>query len=189
MAQLAAETGQTTHLAVWDGQRLMFLARKLGKHGLDQPHAAAGSRLPAHCTASGKVLLADLPWAEVIERIGVNDSTLVDFRTSRSLRDVTRLRAELEQVRRIGVGYNRAETDKGVAALAAPVRDGDGRAVAALGVSVPIAVFEPFRERYEPLLKRMADSLTRSLAEAEGQQRVEWAGPAQAPVALQRALG
>lgn len=180
MAQLAGETGQTAHLAVWDGERLMFLARQLGKHGFDQPHASAGSRLPAHCTASGKVLLSDLPWAEVVERIGVNDSDQLDFRTSRSLRDVTRLRAELEQVRSAGIGYNRGETDKGVAGLAAPVRDAEGRAVAALGISVTMDGFESFRERYEPLLKRMADTLGRSLVELEGRQRTEWAASAAA---------
>lgn len=175
MGQLAGETGQTTHLAVWDGEKLMFLARRLGRHGLNQPHAAAGSRLLAHCTASGKVLLADLPWAEVVERIGVNDSSSLDFRTSRSLRDVARLREELDAVRGTGIGYNLAEADNGVAAMAVPVRDAEGNAVAALGVTVAYDDFENFRTRYEPLFKRMGQILTRNLAEAEDAQPVEWA--------------
>jgi DNA-binding IclR family transcriptional regulator len=182
MGQLAAETGQTTHLAVWDGRRLMFLARKLGRRGLDQPHARAGSRLLAHCTASGKVLLAGRPWDEVIERVGANDGDALDFRTPRSVRDMRRLRGELDRVRECGIGYNVGETDLDVAAMAVPVHDATGQAVVALGITVALSEFTSFRARYEPLLRSMGQTLTRHLVTADrgrlrpvGASAVEWA--------------
>lgn len=178
MRDLTLATSQTTHLAVWDGQQLMFLGRVLGRRGLDQTYGSTGSRLFAHCTASGKVLLADLPWAEVRQRISGPD---LAARTSRSLRDEAALHEELGRVRDSGVGYNMGESDVGVGAMAVPIRDEDGRAVAALGITALLSDFPAFRERYEPMLKTMGQALGRRLAQGSPDVSVEWSTPESGP--------
>jgi DNA-binding IclR family transcriptional regulator len=94
--------------------------------------AHMGARLPLHCTASGKALLAVLSPDEA-------DTALLDplrKYTPNTVTDRAALLRELEEVRRAGVAYDHEEYVMGVCAVAAPVHDAVG-AVGALTVEVP----------------------------------------------------
>ncbi|MET0454870.1 MAG: IclR family transcriptional regulator [Mycobacterium sp.] len=128
-----AATLATVHLAVRDGDEVLYLDRMSGRASVPIV-STVGSRLPMHCTGVGKVLLAHAP-ADVRQRV------------LGSLRRVTpytvtvpaTLNAQLERVRRDGVATTVEEMTLGGCSLAVPVRHGgpDGAVVAAIGVVVP----------------------------------------------------
>lgn len=158
--ELSQTIGQTAHLAVWDGGRLVFLNRSVPSAGLDQSHARTGCYLPAYCTASGKVLLAELSWSEVCERAAC-DGFLE--RTPNTVQSMGEFREELRQTVTRGYGVNIEETDFGVCSVAVPVRARDGHAVAALGVSMPTQAFDRFLVTHIKTVKRVASRLSDAL--------------------------
>lgn len=130
---LARATEETVHLVVLDREESLIIEK------VDSPRAVylrshVGSRRPLHCTATGKVLLAFLPPAELeaVIRRG-----LPRF-TESTVTDPDRLREELAEVRRRGYALNWGEYRDEAAGVAAPVRDRGGRVVAAVGTAIPI---------------------------------------------------
>jgi DNA-binding IclR family transcriptional regulator len=89
-----------------------------------------GSRLPAHATATGKVLLAHMD-GEVIG--GVLRQPLVRL-TSATVGDMGLLHAQLEQIRQQGYAITAGELEPGFVAVAAPVYDRERRAAAAISI-------------------------------------------------------
>lgn len=168
MENVSKQTGETSHLAVWDGRRLMFLARVLTERGVHQAHAQAGSTLPGYCTASGKVLLAGLPWPEVVDRVSREEFSA---RTPSTITDFVVLREQLREIQGRGIGYNIEEADPQICGIAVPVASADGHAVAALGVSLTAERFTAFRDRYERLLLRAARDLSAKVAADTGDGR------------------
>ena len=95
-------------------------------------NTALGRRSVAHCTSLGKTLLADLPFDEVrslIEQHGWRSCTPASIRT------FPRLEQELADIRARGYATECGERTVGRNCLAAPIRDQDGRVVAAMSVS------------------------------------------------------
>ncbi|WP_164775119.1 IclR family transcriptional regulator [Nocardioides pantholopis] len=163
MRRLARATHETCHLAVWDGRRLIFVARALGVDGIVQQHAEAGNMLVAHCSASGKVLLADLPWDEVVDRVERGGGLVA--RTPNSITSFEALRDELTLVGDRGWGANREEADLGVSGVAVAVRQPDGRPVAALSVSVARERFDGLVQLHLPLIRKVARQLEKAIAD------------------------
>jgi DNA-binding IclR family transcriptional regulator len=126
--QLAARTGCAVHIAVLDRSEVLILG-KLAGASVDVP-TREGARLPAHCTALGKVLLAFAPEEELR---AVIDRGLPPC-TSRTITDEPELRAELESIRELGYATDDQESAKGSACVAAPIR-GAGRALGAVSVT------------------------------------------------------
>jgi DNA-binding IclR family transcriptional regulator len=130
---LAAETGESVHLAAWGPGTAICVASFAGRDAFGPPPCAVGAGLPGHSVAAGKVLLAAQPWdavAETVERDGL------PRHTERTIGTPEQLRAELANVRRRGFACEEQEHDLAVCAVAAPVRDLDGRVVAAIGLSL-----------------------------------------------------
>jgi DNA-binding IclR family transcriptional regulator len=129
---LAVESGETTNLAVLDGDRIVNIAEAIGAAGIAL-RTWVGQSCPAHATSSGKVLLAGLSTGELRERLAPRLESFTDGTvTARST-----LEAELEVVRQRGWASVREELEVGLNAIAAPVYDADARIVAALSVSGP----------------------------------------------------
>ncbi|TDC71147.1 IclR family transcriptional regulator [Streptomyces hainanensis] len=136
VARAVAETcGETVHVAVLEDADVIYIAKVDSTHAVRMV-SAAGRRLPAHCTAVGKMLLASLPPERLAERL----STAGELRamTPHSITDPTALRAALVEIRERGVASEQRESNPDVSCVAAPVRDRSGRVVAALSVSVPM---------------------------------------------------
>lgn len=129
LRHLSQRTGHTAALAVLDGLEVLYVATVEGGEGLKMT-ARVGDRRPAHATASGKVLLADLP-EEVLDRLLVGPLPAV---TPHSITDPAILRAHLAAVRQVGYALNLEERIAGMVGVAAPVRDHHGAAVAAVSV-------------------------------------------------------
>lgn len=133
LGALADATRCTAHLAVRDGTDVVYLAKR------QPPDAGAvrlvtevGVRLPAHLTAVGQALLSGMPDGEV--RRLYSDDSLAD-RTGHGPRSVTDLLANLASVRACGFAEERGLTTPGIGCIAAPVYDGSGSPVAAIGIT------------------------------------------------------
>jgi IclR family acetate operon transcriptional repressor len=91
----------------------------------------------------GKVLLAWLPAAERERLLG---GRRLERLTPASITDPRRLERELEQVRRRGFALDNEEAFPGIRCVAAPLRDREGRALAAVSVTVPAQRMGPRRQ-------------------------------------------
>ena len=129
---LAAEVGETVHLMVLEGASARFVAVV---EGGPTWHVAprVGLLMPAHLTSGGKALLAELTAAEMQELYPRGLPLTPDAAGPAP----GTLRRELAAIRRRGYARNVEETERGVSALGACVRDGRGRAGGAVVVAAP----------------------------------------------------
>jgi DNA-binding IclR family transcriptional regulator len=134
MRELVDEIGETCNIGVLDGLDYIYIERIECKWPL-RIHLEVGDRTPAHCLSGGKVLLAHL---EPKLRARLLRSRKLVARTSRSITRIPELEVELENVRRRGYGMNNEENFEGIVAVAVPIRDGQGRVVAALTMHGPL---------------------------------------------------
>lgn len=132
LRSIAALTNESTHVAVLDGGRAVFVARQSGA-GILRVETTVGSSEPAYCTAVGKALLADHSEAE-LRHLFVEPLTRYTPHTITTIGDLV---TELERVRRNGYAFDDEELHPGVRCLSSPVRDHRGRIVAAFGLSMP----------------------------------------------------
>jgi IclR family transcriptional regulator, acetate operon repressor len=133
---LAADLGETVHLAVLEGGNIRYIDAVESSHAL-RVAARTGSVLAATCTASGKALLAALPDGEVAA-LFPDDSSLVAL-TVKSITTRSGLLKELDAVRKRGFALNREESEEDVASVAVPVPGPRGVPVAAMVVSGPVS--------------------------------------------------
>jgi DNA-binding IclR family transcriptional regulator len=122
--------------------------------------ARLGERRPLYCTAPGLVLLAFMPTAE---RDRLRRSLRLLPLTARTCTDRDVLRARLDEVRKAGMAVSVDEFIMGASAIAAPIFDRQGRAVAACTVVGPTPRLLAQRERLVKLVKAAGESVTRSL--------------------------
>ncbi len=133
LERLVAETGETAHLVVLSEANILFLDCVEGQMAL-RAGSRTGQTLPAHCTAAGKALLAELPEERLRELYPRERLAAV---TSRSIRSRAALLHELEEVRGRGYATNDGESEENLYAVAAAIRDASGRARAAITVAAP----------------------------------------------------
>lgn len=128
LERLASVTGETANLAVAIGDAVESLDQADGAYLLGTRNWV-GSRIPLHCSALGKVLLA-------FEAAPVPPGRL-ERRTPHTLATRAELLADLALVRRRGFAVIKDELEEGLTAVAAPVRDSDGRVIASVSVTGP----------------------------------------------------
>nr|MDT0662246.1 IclR family transcriptional regulator [Micromonospora sp. DSM 115978] len=130
---LVEQTGETGHVGVLDGTEAVTVAVVDGWHTV-RMHSQLNKRSPAFISSIGKALLAGLDDVEVRNRFGGRRLTAL---TPHTITSVPALLRELEQVRQRGYAVDTEELELGLSCVAAPIRDGEGRVVAALGLSGP----------------------------------------------------
>ncbi|WP_160148767.1 IclR family transcriptional regulator [Amycolatopsis alkalitolerans] len=136
LRRLREQTGQTVHVALRSGSQAIYV-QKLDS---DRPYRMAsrvGGRIPLHCTAIGKAILAHL---DPPGRQAVLAETGLPARTARTRTDPDSLEAELAQVRARGYALDDEENEETVRCVAAPLLDGAGGPVG--GVSVSSLTFQ-----------------------------------------------
>ncbi len=126
--RMAHETLESYYLAVLDGHEVIIVDRA------DTPEmwsvvARLGARSPVHATASGQVLIAELP-EEALNRI-IERSGLKRF-TPKTITSITKLKKRLRQIKRDGYAVADAEYKSDLCAIAVPIHDHKGDVVAAL---------------------------------------------------------
>lgn len=134
VAALAADTGETTHLAVREGRLAVFIDHELTAQPVGVS-VGSGRGEPLHCTAVGKALIADFDQQSLRELLGDDPLSAPSKRT---IRTIPKLATECQKVQKQGFAVDNEEFHKGVRCLAAPIRDASGQIVAAIGISAPI---------------------------------------------------
>jgi DNA-binding IclR family transcriptional regulator len=145
------------HLSILDGPEILFLAKVAG-HRVAPARAKVGGRLPAYCTAAGKVLLAFGPPEAVDEVLAAG----LPARTPHTTVQPTAFTRELGTVADRGYAVNREETELGLVAVAAPVFCPQKSVIAAVSVTGSAHHFSP--ERLAPAVRATTLSLSRALS-------------------------
>lgn len=162
MRALVDETDETVMLEVWDNDRALVVASVDGRR-LSRVSAGAGSRMPAHATAGGKMLLASLP-REDLDRVLARE---LKRYTENTITDREGLLIELEKIRAGGVSFDREELDIGTCAISAPIFDHAGRIAAVLTVAGPTQRLHIDEEGdLADLVRKTAMNISRSLGYA-----------------------
>lgn len=159
--QLSDQIGQSCSVAILDGTDIVYLARAAQRRVMSVG-LMPGSRLPAHCTSMGRVLLAALQPDRARALVEASD---LSPRTRHSLTDPDEILAEIARVRSQGWALNDQEVEIGLRSLAVPVRNGKGRVVAALNTGMAALQQEAATvvATYLPALLRVQDGLRRVL--------------------------
>ena len=132
MSDLREAIGLTINLCVLDGRDAVYVDILRGREVPPSLRAARpGGRLPAHATGVGKAMLAHAPIGVVDDYLAVPLKRL----GPRTIGDPALLRAELEQIRIDGVGFDREESSEGLVCAACPVLGRNGTVVAGLSAA------------------------------------------------------
>jgi IclR family pca regulon transcriptional regulator len=167
LERLVAETGEASEGSILDREDIVYVVRVPGP-ALMTISVNIGARRPAHLTAMGRVLLADLPPADLERYLSHVELHKV---LPRTITDPRKLRSELDKVRRQGYALVNQELEEGLVAVAAPVRDRAGRTRAAINLSTHVG-----RKTVEtmlslvPVIRQTAADIERGLSHS-----VNWA--------------
>jgi DNA-binding IclR family transcriptional regulator len=134
LEELARQVDLMTHLAVWERDAVLYI-HTVGPPGTQNLFAQIGERIPAHCTALGKAMLAWRP-EEDLRTVFAGP---VPAYTDRTITTLPAMQKELERVRAAGYAVDNEEGIPGMRCLAAPVRDQSGVARAAISVSATVS--------------------------------------------------
>lgn len=164
MEELVEHTGESCSAATLDLPDVVYVAR-VPTRRIMSITLGIGSRLPAHATSLGRVLLADLP-ADELDRF-LTSASLAPL-TAHTCTDPARLRALLADVAVQGWALVDEELELGLRSVAAPVHGASGRTVAALNVSAaaPRVALERLRDEFLPALLRTAEVVSDTFAHA-----------------------
>lgn len=157
---VAASCGETVQVAVLDDLDVVYVSKIDSTHSV-RLISEVGHRLPAHCTAVGKVLLAGLSRDELASRL---KGRRLGALTEHSVTSRSALQAQLEEVRRTGVAHERSESNVDAGCVAAPVVNAEGAWTAALSIAIPTTrQMDEAWPRWEQLVREGAAELTRRL--------------------------
>lgn len=159
--QLSEQIGQSTSVSILDDTEIVYLARAAQRRVMSIG-LMPGSRLPAHCTSMGRVLLAALPEPEARAIVERSDLTP---RTRHSLTAPDEIMARIARARDDGHAVIDQEVELGLRSLAVPLLNAHGRVVAALntGVAAVQSSAEELVALYLPALLRVQEGLRRVL--------------------------
>ncbi|WP_162458516.1 IclR family transcriptional regulator [Pseudactinotalea suaedae] len=138
LVRLWEEYGETVNLGIPSRDEVLYLDILESVRGL-RTGSQVGSRDPMHATALGKIFLAARPSSEVRRLLGNAELPRLTPRTIVTLAPLMR---ELAEVSERGWAIDDEESELGVRCVAAPVRDRDGRTVAAISLSAPTVRFD-----------------------------------------------
>jgi DNA-binding IclR family transcriptional regulator len=124
---ISEQVGETVNYGVLGGSEVIYL---------DRLRFDAGSRVPAHCTAIGKLLLSRMHDSDLRALI---ESMPRPAYTANTITDVKPLLSMLENIRRDGIGTDDQEFMHGVVCVSVPVVDEDGRCFGGIAISAPEA--------------------------------------------------
>lgn len=162
LEKLSARLDESSSVAVLDGSDIVYVGRVQVRRIMNIG-ITIGTRFPAFATSMGRVLLAALPTEELDAHLAAAD--LQAF-TPRSIADPQSLRAELATIGERGWAMVDQELEPGLRSIAAPIRDRDGRVVAALNVSTHAARYslEQLQDELVPEILDAARALSADLS-------------------------
>ena len=154
---LSEEFGETTHAGILDGRHIIYISKCEGKKDVSIV-PTIGYRIPAHATAIGKVLLADLSPEELGVRL---QNAVLEKYTEQTITNYAQLMEELCQVRQNGYAFDNQEIIVGGICLAAPVYDKHRKVIAAVSLTMPtLQAEEPLFQKALVRVKEVANYIS-----------------------------
>lgn len=159
--QLSEQIGQSCSVAILDETEIVYIARAAQKRVMSIG-LMPGSRLPAHCTSLGRVLLAALTPDQARAVLGASN---LSPRTRFSRTAPDEIMAEIARIRTTGFALVDQEVELGLRSLAVPVLNGQRKVVAALNVGMAAVDADPASiiQACLPALQRVQEGLRRVL--------------------------
>ena len=142
LEDLYERTRETVHLGVREQLDVVYIS-KIGGHGFTEVPSRIGERQPLHCTAIGKVMLANADDA-------IFDAVVKRGLTPAGPKTITVpavLHAQLQSIVESGLSFEYEESTAGIACIAAPIRAADGRVIAAVSIACPMYRVSPEQHR------------------------------------------
>ena len=134
LKELVKECNETVHLGVLEEGEVMYLAKEESSQTI-RMISYVGKRAPVYCTSLGKVLLAYL--SEEGRKKILDEKELTRF-TENTITDKSKLKKELDKVRKQGFALDSEENEKDICCIAAPIRNYQGKVIAAISISGPV---------------------------------------------------
>jgi DNA-binding IclR family transcriptional regulator len=129
---LVDRTGETCHLGVLDGVRVVYIEKVESNHAIRMA-SRVGRTNPAYSTGMGKAMLAFSPEEHVEAVIAAG----LEQRTPRTITDPGRLRSELAMIAKRGYAIDDVENEEGIRCIAAPVFNHEHAVVAGISIAGP----------------------------------------------------
>lgn len=157
LQRLVHTLDETCNIGTLLNGEVVYLDRVEADHWPLRLHYTTGSRVPLHCSAIGKLYLA---LASSPRRRRLLESLDLRRFTDTTITDAKRLDAELRQIRKEQVSFDREEYLVGVICMAVPVAGKSGELLAALAIQAPEARMNvQTARRHLPALRRAADEI------------------------------
>lgn len=134
MKQLVQDWDETCDLSIFDKGEVFYIEVLRGNHALTIS-AAIGQRMPAYCTASGKLFLAHIPEEKVTNYL----KEPLKAYTNNTILDVNELKKQFAIIRQQGYAMDYEEFELGICAVAAPIYNRRGDLVATIGGPSPMS--------------------------------------------------
>lgn len=156
---LSDEIGETCNCTMLDGDRIIYFDR-VESNWPFRIQLPVGSRLPLHCTASGKLFLA---YMNAQQRKRLITAAPLERHTERTITDPDLLLEELKRIEQDGIGIDNEENLAGMVAVAVPVLNNKNEICFTIAVHAP-KVRKPLEElrQYIPRLKQAAGAMAAS---------------------------
>lgn len=135
LSALVARLGETCNLTARAGDHVVYIDRVETAEPLRMT-LPPGSRVPLHCTASGKLFLSQMPLAQCQSLL---PALALERKTAQTITRADALLTEIAHTRKRGIGVDNEEFINGMVAVAVPVRDAQGQCVAAVACHTPTA--------------------------------------------------
>jgi DNA-binding IclR family transcriptional regulator len=159
LSETVEAIGETCNITTLVGAQVLYLDRVETRWPL-RLALEPGSRVPIHCTASGKLLLAFMPKKE---QQRVLTDLVLSPQTPNSITDPTLLQRDLTRIAARGYSTDNEEFLTGLIAVAVPIRDRTGRTIAAIACHAPVARLTLDKAtKLLPTLKRVAARLAKT---------------------------
>ncbi|WP_299358559.1 IclR family transcriptional regulator [uncultured Paracoccus sp.] len=157
LTRLASEIGETCNVALPDRTAMIYVERVETEWPL-RIQLPIGTRVPFHCTASGKMYLSSLTGRHFESFASAAD---LNRHTPATITDQLRLRAEIAEIRRLGYATDDQEFISGMVAVAVPILESNGRLASTLSFHAPTQRFDLSHAlTFLPQLRAAADNLS-----------------------------
>ncbi|MCL4394766.1 MAG: IclR family transcriptional regulator [Chloroflexi bacterium] len=160
MEELASQYQETIHLAILDDTKVVYVDKLEGRQAVRVELTGLGSRLFAHCSALGKVLLAYASPAEVQRVIKVEG--LPRF-TANTITDPAELMQALTKVRKQGYAFDLGEILPELTCVGAPIHNHTSQVIAAISLSVPAYRFQRSQTELRKAVVRTANMISEKM--------------------------
>ncbi|MEV6901924.1 IclR family transcriptional regulator C-terminal domain-containing protein [Amycolatopsis sp. NPDC051372] len=168
LERLSAQVRESSSVSVLEPPDIVYVAR-VAVSRIMTVSINVGTRFPAYATSMGHVLLADMTPVELEAYFMITE---LDRLTSHTLTDRAALEVELAQVAKQGWAMVDQELEEGLRSVAAPIRNRQGRAIAAVNISTHASrtPAHSVREDLVPPLLDTAHAIAADLADSSPAQ-------------------